>query len=49
MQTISKETGAEMGGELYSDALSKPDGPAPTYPDMFRNNVPKLVAAMLKN
>ncbi len=49
MRTISKETGAEMGGELYSDALSKPDGPAPTYPDMFRNNVPKLVAAMLKN
>ncbi|HEX7777354.1 MAG TPA: metal ABC transporter substrate-binding protein [Parvibaculum sp.] len=49
MQTISKETGAEMGGELYSDALSAPDGPAPTYPGMFRNNVPKLVAAMLKN
>lgn len=49
MQTISKETGADMGGELYSDALSKPGGPAPTYPDMFRNNVPKLVAAMLKN
>lgn len=49
MKTISRETGAEMGGELYSDALSAPDGPAPTYPSMFENNVPKLVAAMKKN
>lgn len=49
MKTISKETGAEMGGELYSDALSAPDGGAPTYPSMFENNVPKLVAAMKKN
>jgi len=49
IQTIAKETGAKMGGELYSDALSKPGGAAATYPDMFRNNVPKLVAAMMKN
>ena len=49
IQTISRETGAAMGGELYSDALSKPGGPAPTYPAMFRNNVPKLVSAMMKN
>ena len=49
MQVISRETGAALGGALYSDALSPPDGPAPTYPAMFRNNVPKLVAAMLRN
>lgn len=49
IETIARETGAKMGGELYSDALSSSDGAAPTYPDMFRNNVPKLVAAMLKN
>jgi len=49
MQTIARETGAEQGGELYSDALSPPDGEAPTYLDMFRVNVPRLVAAMLKN
>lgn len=49
IQTISRETGAKMGGELYSDALSEPDGGAPTYPAMFRNNVPKLVAAMRQN
>tara|TARA_R110000824_G_scaffold390760_7_gene587713 strand:- start:16136 stop:17035 length:900 start_codon:yes stop_codon:yes gene_type:complete len=49
MGTIARETGAEMGGELFSDALSPADGPAPTYPAMFENNVPKLTAAMLKN
>ncbi|KAB7739481.1 metal ABC transporter substrate-binding protein [Parvibaculum sedimenti] len=49
IQMIARETGAVMGGELYSDALSKPGGPAPTYPAMFRNNVPKLVSAMMKN
>jgi len=49
METISRETGAEMGGALYSDALSGPDGDAPTYVAMFRHNVPRLVAAMLKN
>jgi zinc/manganese transport system substrate-binding protein len=49
MDTIAHETGAEMGGELYSDALSAASGPAPTYPAMFENNVPKLVAAMKLN
>lgn len=49
METIARETGAEEGGELYSDALSKPDGPAPTYVAMFRHNVPALIAAMQKN
>lgn len=45
---ISKESGLKLGGELYSDALSKPEGPAPTYIDMFKNNVTKMVAAMRK-
>ncbi len=49
METIARETGAEDGGTLYSDALSKPDGPAPTYVAMFRHNVPVLIAAMQKN
>ena len=46
---IARETGSEVGGPLFSDALSPADGPAPHYVDMFRNNVPKLVDAMLKN
>lgn len=49
METISRETGAQMGGELYSDALSPEGGPAATYMDMFRHNVPVLVDAMQKN
>lgn len=45
---IAKESGATVEGELFSDALSKPDGPAPTYTSMFKNNVTKIVAAMKK-
>ena len=48
MEQVAKESGATLGGELYSDALSKADGPAPTYIDMFKNNVTKIVAAMRK-
>jgi zinc/manganese transport system substrate-binding protein len=49
MTMIASETGVDLGGSLFSDALSPPDGPAPTYVDMFKNNVPKLVAGMAKN
>jgi zinc/manganese transport system substrate-binding protein len=48
MEQVAKESGVTLGGELYSDALSKPLGLAPTYIDMFKNNVPKIVAAMKK-
>jgi zinc/manganese transport system substrate-binding protein len=48
VEQISKESGVKLGGELYSDALSKPEGPAPTYIDMFKNNVTNMVAAMRK-
>lgn len=40
---------AVIGGTLYSDALSPPGGPAPTYADMFRHNVATMVEAMVKN
>ena len=46
VEQIAKESGVTLGGALYSDALSKPEGPAPTYIDMFKNNVAKIVAAM---
>lgn len=49
MEVIARETGAEEGGTLYSDALSAPGGPAPTYTAMFRYNVPALITAMQKN
>jgi zinc/manganese transport system substrate-binding protein len=46
LDQIARETGAKIGGELYTDALSPPDGPAPTYLDMFRHNVGALTAAL---
>lgn len=46
MRRIASETDARIGGELFSDALSEPDGPAPTYAAMFRNNVRELLKAL---
>ena len=46
LDQIASETGAKIGGELYTDALSPPDGSAPTYLDMFRHNVGALTAAL---
>ena len=46
---IAREAGAVVGSRLYSDALSAPGGPAPTYEAMMRHNVTALVAGMLKN
>jgi zinc/manganese transport system substrate-binding protein len=46
VETIAAETGAKMGGKLYSDALSGPDGPAATYEAMFRHNAAQLVSAL---
>ncbi len=46
LDQISRETGAKIGGTLFSDALSPPDGPAGTYLDMFRNNIETLSEAL---
>src|SRR5947207_6600266 len=46
---IARDSGAVVGPRLYSDALSRPDGPAPTYEAMMRHNVTALVAGMQKN
>ena len=46
MQQIAKETGARIGGTLYSDALSDATGPAATYIDMMRSNVRELSKAL---
>ncbi|KQT56271.1 metal ABC transporter substrate-binding protein [Methylobacterium sp. Leaf456] len=39
MQQIARESGAKVGARLFSDALSGPTGPAPTYLDMMRANL----------
>jgi zinc/manganese transport system substrate-binding protein len=46
VRRIAAESGATVGGALYSDALSPPDGPASTYIDMMRNNIRELSAAL---
>jgi len=46
MRQIARETGAKVGGTLYSDALSGPAGPAATYIDMMRHNVGELSKAL---
>lgn len=46
LSQISKETGAKIGGTVYSDALSPPDGPAPTYLAMFRHNIEEFTRAL---
>jgi zinc/manganese transport system substrate-binding protein len=47
LQRIAAETGVRIGGTLYSDALSPPDGPAATYIDMMRSNARELTSALL--
>jgi hypothetical protein len=37
LDQIARETGAKVGGTLYSDALSDSKGPAATYLEMFRS------------
>ncbi|WP_370154553.1 metal ABC transporter substrate-binding protein [Ferrovibrio sp.] len=49
VRQLASETGAELGGTLYSDSLSPAGGPADTYIGMFRHNVPAMAAAMRKN
>ncbi|MGN6749502.1 MAG: metal ABC transporter substrate-binding protein [Xanthobacteraceae bacterium] len=46
LQRIAMETGARIGGTLYSDALSPPDGPAATYIDLMRHNVSELTKGL---
>ncbi len=46
MQRISAETGAKVGGTLYSDSLTGEKGDAPTYIDMVRHNIRALTRAL---
>ena len=46
MRRISAETGARIGGTLYSDSLTGENGDAPTYIDMVRHNIKALTSAL---
>jgi zinc/manganese transport system substrate-binding protein len=45
-QMLVRETGAVLGGTVYSDALSPPGGPAASYLDMLHYNTALFVDAM---
>ncbi len=48
IQRIAAETGAKIGGRLYSDALSPADGPAATYAAMMRHNAGQIAGALVQ-
>jgi zinc/manganese transport system substrate-binding protein len=46
IRRISAETGARIGGTLYSDSLTGEKGDAPTYIDMVKHNIKALTSAL---
>jgi len=46
VEQISDETGIEIGGRLFSDALSERGGPATSYLAMFQHNLGTLLEAL---
>jgi len=46
IEQIASETNLTIGGTLYSDALSNPDGPAGTYIGLMRHNIETIAAAI---
>jgi len=46
VKRIAAETGARIGGTLFSDALTASPGPAATYVDMMRHNIREIVDAL---
>ena len=46
LEQLAREADAKLGPRLYSDALSKSDGPSPSYIAMIRYNTGLLRAAM---
>jgi len=48
IRRISAETGASIGGTLFSDSLSDEKGDAPTYIELVRHNIKALTSALTK-
>jgi zinc/manganese transport system substrate-binding protein len=46
IRRIADETGARIGGTLYSDSLTAEKGKAPTYIAMVRHNIKALTSAL---
>ncbi len=46
LRQVAADTGARLGPPVFSDALSAPNGPAPSYLAMMRHNTSAFVAAV---
>jgi manganese/zinc/iron transport system substrate-binding protein len=46
IERVSRDSGAKLGEELYSDSLAAPDESAGTYAGMMRENVRRIVAGL---
>ena len=46
VERIAQETGARVGGTLYSDALSLPGAGADTYLRLYEHNVKTIATAL---
>src|SRR4051812_9165949 len=46
MRRIAADTGARIGGTLYSDSLTAENGDAPTYIELVRHNIKALTSAL---
>ncbi|MFC8047524.1 metal ABC transporter substrate-binding protein [Nocardia sp. NPDC057353] len=46
MRQVAAATGAALGGVLYVDSLSEPDGPVPSYLELIRHDADTVVAAL---
>ncbi|WP_332685396.1 metal ABC transporter substrate-binding protein [Bosea sp. (in: a-proteobacteria)] len=46
IEQIARESGARVGGRLYSDALSGSEGPAGTYIAMMKHNISQIEKAL---
>jgi zinc/manganese transport system substrate-binding protein len=49
VEQLARDTGAVPEPPLYSDALSQPNGPAPTYVRIIEYNTAALKEGILKN
>jgi zinc/manganese transport system substrate-binding protein len=47
LEQLARDAGAVIGGKLYADALSGPDGPAPSYVALFEHDATTLARGLM--
>jgi zinc/manganese transport system substrate-binding protein len=46
VEQIAREAGVRLARKLHTDALSRPEGPVPTYVDLIRHNTQVIVESL---